>query len=91
LPSARTRMHTHTCMPMCTPSPQPPLPPNRESGARRRQAHGWSKDTRLPYSASTYASGVSRADFCLVVQVRRSRGGGLGSGLRHGLRAEGGR
>ena len=67
-----------TCAYMCTPSPQPPLPPNPESRACRRQAHGWSKDTRLPYSASTYASGVSHADFCLIVQVRRSGGGGLG-------------
>jgi len=32
------------------------------------KAHGWTKDTRLPYSASTYASGVSHADFCLIVQ-----------------------
>jgi hypothetical protein len=69
---------TCTCTCMCTPSPQPPLPPNPESRACRRQAHGWSKDTRLPYSASTYASGVSHADFCLIVQVRRSGGGGLG-------------
>jgi len=32
------------------------------------KAHGWSKDTRVQYSASTFASGVTHADFCLIVQ-----------------------
>ena len=74
---AHAHAHAHVHVHVHAQSPAP-SPPNRESCARRRQAHGWSKDTRLPYSASTYASGVSHADFCLVVQVRRSGGGGLG-------------
>ena len=37
------------------------------------KAHGWSKDVRVPYSAATYASGVSHADFCIIAQEVRAR------------------
>merc|ERR1711924_137329 len=32
------------------------------------KARGWTKDVRVPCSASTYAVGVSHADFCIIAQ-----------------------
>ena len=45
----------------------------KESSRSWLKAHGWSKDVRVPYSAATYASGVSHADFCIIAQEVRTR------------------